>query len=196
MPRTIDPVVTAFGSVAQPTFELGDGLILRPFGFLDESIVRAAFSSPDIVRWHHFRVDTEADAVAWIERTHAKWVQEESADWLIEEGGVGVGRVGFHADALRGNAEIAYWLLPSGRGRGLVTSAAYAVTEWAHDLRFHRVVLQHSLHNPASCAVAARLGYSFEGTARQQDLHVDGWHDMHQHAHVAGDSLTRTSPGG
>lgn len=53
---------------------------------------------------------------------------------------------------------------------------------------FHRVVLQHPVHNALSCAVAERLGYSFEGTARQQDIHDDGWHDMHQYAQVAGDS--------
>ncbi len=189
MPRTIDPVVTVFGSGGQPTFHLGDGLTRRPFTPSDESIVRAAFSSPDIVRWHHFRVDTTEEATAWIDRTRTKWVEAEQADWLIEEDGVGVGRVGLHVDAMRGNAEIAYWLLPGGRGRGLVTIAAHALTAWAHDLGFHRIVLQHSVHNSASCAVAVRLGYSSEGTARQQDLHADGWHDMHQHAHVVGDSL-------
>lgn len=190
MPRTIEPVVTRFGSGDQPRFDLGDGVTLRGFVSADEAIVRDAFTDPDIVRWHHFRADTVADAAAWIERTRANWVARTKADWLIEEDGAGMGRVGLGVDSLRGTAEIAYWLLPTGRGRGLVTRCAGAITTWAHDLGVHRILLQHSVRNSASCAVAGRLGYRAEGTARQLDLHADGWHDMHQHAHVADDPLT------
>ena len=64
------------------------------------------------------------------------------------------------------------------------------MTEWAHGLGVHRILLQHAVHNAASCAVADRVGYRPEGTARQLALHDDGWHDMHQHAHVAGDPLS------
>lgn len=187
MPRTIDPVVTDFGSGEQPAFDLGDQLRLRPFTFGDEPIVHAAFNDPDILRWHHFRVDVTVEATAWIERARANWESGFKADWLIEERGNGLGRVGLHVDAMRGTAEVAYWLLPTGRGRGLATRGAGAVTNWAHELGFRRVLLQHSVRNAASCAVALRLGFQAEGTARQSDLHDDGWHDMHQHAHVADD---------
>ncbi len=51
MPRTIDPVVTTFGSGSQPEFDLGDGLTLRRFVAGDEWTVQVAFADPDIVRW-------------------------------------------------------------------------------------------------------------------------------------------------
>jgi ribosomal-protein-alanine N-acetyltransferase len=51
----------------------------------------------------------------------------------------------------------------------------------------HRVQLDHSTGNNASCRVAAKAGFRFEGTRRGQALPEDGWHDMHMHARVAGD---------
>lgn len=190
MPRTNDPVVTAFGSGGQPSFDLGHGLALRGFAPGDEATVQAAFDDPDIVRWHQFRVESVAEASEVIDRTRAQWAAGTRADWLIEQDGDGMGRVGLLVDAMRGTAEIAYWLLPGGRGRGLATMSARAVTEWAHGIGFHHIQLRHSVHNGASCAVAERLGYRFEGVSREAHFHADGWHDMHCHAHVASDPLT------
>jgi RimJ/RimL family protein N-acetyltransferase len=51
----------------------------------------------------------------------------------------------------------------------------------------HRVQLDHSTLNHASCRVAAKAGFWFEGTRRGQALHEDGWHDMPMHARLAGD---------
>ncbi len=190
MPRTNAPVVTAFGSGDQPVFDLSGGLALRSFAPGDEAIVHAAFTDPDIVGWHQFRIESATEAHAVIEQTRSKWAAGARADWLIEEDGDGVGRVGLHADAMRGTAEVAYWLLPRGRGRGLATKSVRALTEWAHGIGFHHILLQHSVHNVASCAVAERLGYRFEGVSKESHFHADGWHDMHWHAHVAGDPLT------
>jgi ribosomal-protein-alanine N-acetyltransferase len=78
-------------------------------------------------------------------------------------------------------------VLPDARRQGLARRAVECVTRWGDEsIGVHRILLQHSVHNAASCAVALRSGYEAEGTARQQDLHADGWHDMHQQAHLAG----------
>ena len=61
---------------------------------------------------------------------------------------------------------------------------------WAvDDLGLHRLTVTHSTENPASCRVAASVGYSAEGTSRSQQVHLDGWHDKHVHAFVDGDDL-------
>lgn len=62
---------------------------------------------------------------------------------------------------------------------------ATVATAWAFDRGLHRVHLEHSVGNPASCRVAERAGFTLEGTQRSAALHLDGWHDMHLHARVA-----------
>ena len=109
------------------------------------------------------------------------WAAVDGADAVL-------GRCALHVDLERGVGEIAYWVLPAARGQAVATRAARRVTDWGHhELGVHRIVLLHSTQNAPSCAVANRLGYLVEGTARGEGLHADGWHDMHQHAHLATD---------
>ena len=62
---------------------------------------------------------------------------------------------------------------------------------WAFEtLGLHRIEVDHSVENPASCRVATRAGFRLEGTKRGDALHADGWHDMHLHARVAGTDVS------
>jgi ribosomal-protein-alanine N-acetyltransferase len=64
--------------------------------------------------------------------------------------------------------------------------ALTVVTDWAFgSFGLHRIVVEHSTRNPASCRVAEGAGYPLEGTQRSAALHADGWHDMHLHARIA-----------
>jgi RimJ/RimL family protein N-acetyltransferase len=95
-----------------------------------------------------------------------------------------------------GVAECTYWVLPAARGRGVATGATLAMAHWAlHDLGLHRLELQHSTANPASCRVAAKAGFGLEGTRRSAMRHPDGWHDMHLHARLPGDPQAAPDPG-
>ena len=100
-----------------------------------------------------------------------------------------------HAD---GVSDVSYWVVPSSRGRGVATAAALgALAEWAFDvLGLHRIFVDHSTRNLASCAVATRAGFRLEGTKREDALHADGWHDMHLHARLAVDVAPAGEPGG
>ncbi len=70
----------------------------------------------------------------------------------------------------------------------MAVEAVRRLSAWAlDDLGLHRLRLCHSVANPASCRVAEKAGYSFEGTMRGALLHADGWHDEHLHALVRGD---------
>ncbi len=74
------------------------------------------------------------------------------------------------------------------RSMTLDEAALTAMTDWVFaELGLHRVEVAHSSGNPASCRVAERAGFAFEGVKRQQALHPDGWHDMHLHARLAAD---------
>jgi ribosomal-protein-alanine N-acetyltransferase len=58
--------------------------------------------------------------------------------------------------------------------------------QWAFDVAgFHRIAVEHSTANPASCRVAAKAGFHEEGIRRGAALHANGWHDMHVHALLA-----------
>ncbi|MET9610079.1 GNAT family N-acetyltransferase [Streptomyces sp. NPDC006512] len=106
------------------------------------------------------------------------------------EPGEAVGLIGLGDIDLRGaNAEFLYWLLPGGRGRGVMPQAVTAVSRWAFDeVGLHRLRICHSVANPASCAVAVKAGFPLEGTMRGALLHADGWHDEHLHARLATDA--------
>jgi len=71
---------------------------------------------------------------------------------------------------------------------GVVVEATERLSRWAfEDLGLHRLRLCHSTTNPASCRVAEKAGYSFEGIRRSALPHEDGWHDEHLHSLVRGD---------
>jgi RimJ/RimL family protein N-acetyltransferase len=101
-----------------------------------------------------------------------------------------VGLIGWgDIDLKGGSAEILYWLLPAGRGAGVMAEATVRLSRWAmDDLGLHRLRLTHSVANSESCRVATRAGFALEGTMRSALLHADGWHDEHLHARVRGDA--------
>lgn len=190
MPRLIPPVVEA-GSMAesvQPELTSTAGLLLRPWHHDDAAAALLAFADPEIQRWHFQRIDDLDEARTWIESTHAGWKAESSANWAIIEAGAEepAGRVGLtKVDLAAGWGEISYWVLPTARGRGLASRAVSALASWAFDgLGLHRIDIEHSVENAASCRVATRAGFTAEATLGSALLHEDGWHDVHLHAKV------------
>ena len=116
-----------------------------------------------------------------------RWEAETDAGWAIAEAsGNVVGRVNLreiHLD--EGGAQVAYWVLPNARGREVAGDGTATACRWAFvDLGLHRIELAHSVLNAASCRVASKAGFAFEGTRRSALLHPDGWHDMHLHARL------------
>ncbi|GGS68811.1 MULTISPECIES: GNAT family N-acetyltransferase [Streptomyces] len=187
------PDVVPAGRMAdrdQPGLDLPGGSRLRPWRAEDADALVAAGQDPAITRWNLFTVADRADARARIDRMHARWRAETGAVWaLARPDGPAVGLVGLNdIDLAAGSAELVYWLLPEARGAGLAVTATRGLARWAlADLGLHRLRLCHSTANPASCRVAQKAGFTFEGTQRSALLHADGWHDQHLHARVAGD---------
>ena len=170
----------------QPTLS-GDGLVLRPWAPADAPIVFAAYQDPAIQRWHTRGMVDPPEAVSWIEQVRDGWAAERLAGWAVESSGTVVGRVVLRfVDLHDGIGEVGYWVLPAARGRGIATGAVSTLSSWAlGDLGLHRLELEHSVHNTASCRVAQRAAFVAEGTRRSALRHLDGWHDMHVHARLA-----------
>jgi RimJ/RimL family protein N-acetyltransferase len=60
------------------------------------------------------------------------------------------------------SAELAYWVRPEERGRGLAVHALSTLTALAHRDGFTRLWLEINPTNTASLRVAERAGYTFE----------------------------------
>ncbi|WP_432119454.1 GNAT family N-acetyltransferase [Streptomyces sp. bgisy032] len=193
MPFLTDPVL-AVGTLAghpQPTLPADGGLVLRPWRAADAPAVHRVFQDPVMHRWHARSADSEDEVAGWIRDWHRAWEEEREAQWAVTgaDRGALLGRVALREMRLDdGVAEVAYWTAPAARGGGVAARAATALAHWALDeVGFHRLELLHAVGNEASCRVAVRSGFAFEGTKRSALLHPDGWHDMHLHARVRGD---------
>lgn len=176
----------------QPVLPATDdgGLLLRPWERADAAAFFSAYEDEETRRWHTHRPATEAQVREWSEGYRQDWGREKGRHWAVaREGGEVLGRM-----ALRrlnfddGIAEAAYWVLPAARGAGVASHALAMLSAWAlQDAGFHRLELDHSTRNHASCRVATKAGYRLEGTKRSAAVHDDGRHDMHLHARVRGD---------
>jgi ribosomal-protein-alanine N-acetyltransferase len=170
---------------------LVDELTLRPWHLSDADAVVEAYRDPGIRRWH-VRSMAHDEVLPWLSSWSERWRAETGAGWAVTEQDTLVGRVGFRSiDLGEGTAEVAYWTVPAARGRNVAARAVRAVSSWMFMVvGLHRIELSHSTVNPASCRIAGKAGYSYEGTRRQQVLHQDGWHDMHLHARLAADETS------
>jgi ribosomal-protein-alanine N-acetyltransferase len=184
VPDLVNPALAAGRLRGQPQPTLAvDELTVRPWRLSDSPAVVAAYGDPEIRRWHVRSMD-EAEARGWVASWSQRWAAETGASWAVTADGILIGRTGFRRiDLAEGSAEAAYWTMPAARGRDVAARALRAVSDWVlGNVGLHRIELNHSVANQASCRVAAKAGYAYEGTRRQQALHLDGWHDMHLHA--------------
>ncbi|MER7441859.1 GNAT family N-acetyltransferase [Micromonospora avicenniae] len=187
-PSTIPAGALAAGP--QPVLAAPADLLLRPWEATDVPVFLAAYRDPEIQRWHTRRPASEEEVRAWFDRYRQDWAQEEGAHWAVTRGGGDVlGRIAMRGiDLDDGVAECAYWVLPAARGAGVASGALTALSDWAlGEAGFHRLELDHSTRNLASCRVAVKSGFLLEGTKRSDAVHSDGRHDMHLHARIRGD---------
>ncbi|MFH8690889.1 GNAT family N-acetyltransferase [Streptomyces anulatus] len=168
----------------------GGGLLLRPWERTDAAAFLSAYRDEEIRRWHTHRPSTEAQVREWFDVYRQDWEREKGCHWAVARGDDEVlGRMALRGlDFDDGVANVAYWVLPAARGAGVASRALAAVSAWAlGDIGFHRLELDHSTRNHASCRVATKAGYRLEGTKRNAAVHDDGRHDMHLHARIRGD---------
>ena len=128
---------------------------------------------------------TLADAESFIERC----LQPPETTFAIVVEGEAVGAIGFvlGSDVERLSAELGYWLSENFWGRGIMTVAVSAVTEYAmrkHDLT--RVYATPFTGNEASMRVLEKAGYVLEGVMRRSAIKDGKIVDKFLYACVAG----------
>jgi RimJ/RimL family protein N-acetyltransferase len=183
------PAIPA-GSLAagsQPVLSAPGGLLLRPWEPSDVPVFLGAYGDPEIQRWHTRQPASQDEVREWFARYRREWARETGAHWAVtRDGGEVLGRIALGSLNLDdGDAGFGYWVLPAARGAGVASRALTAVSAWAlGEAGFHRLHLDHSTRNNASCRVAVKADFLLEGTMRSAAVHADGRHDMHLHARI------------
>jgi ribosomal-protein-serine acetyltransferase len=75
-------------------------------------------------------------------------------------------------------AEIGYWVRSDETSKGICTEAAGAILGQAFgSMGFHKVIMRIAVGNVASTRVAEKLGFTKEGTLREELLIRGNWVD-------------------
>ena len=93
-------------------------------------------------------------------------VNTEPITLCIEVNGDAVGGIGIRigADVHRQTAELGYWLSQEFWGRGIMTEAVAAFTDFCFEnFQLRRIYAEPFANNPASARVLEKAGFAFEG---------------------------------
>ena len=110
---------------------------------------------------------TQTDAETWVNLANNNPYEPALAIEVNREAVGGIGLI-FGQDIDRRSAEIGYWLSESHWGRGIVTEAVQALTEYAFaHFDLARIWACVFAWNPGSMRVLEKAGFVREGTLRQ-----------------------------
>ena len=177
----------------EPDLDLGHGLYLRALVTDDAALLVEATSresAPSLWGPRPAGPYSLRDARAAL----AAWDPAAAGQFSIGilDGQRLLGAVGLMPDR-PGSVELAYWMRPEQRGRGIASRAVQATTLWTHrSLAIGRIWLEIRPGNEPSLRLARRAGYHFEGRLPRhcrewacEDAEHDSWHDCLIWAHVS-----------
>lgn len=140
--------------------------------------------------WVQFHVDP-ASSTRFAEACANDWDQGRALRFVIRERAhrTLVGVVGLESCIhLHRSCELGYWLRREATNRGLMTEAALAAMDFAFkQMAAHRVRIAAATDNHPSLSVIGRLGFRFEGIARQAEWCDGRWLDHATFALLATD---------
>ncbi|GAA3060425.1 GNAT family N-acetyltransferase [Streptomyces glomeratus] len=206
--KTLTPSpLTSTSLPSSPVPELlGHGLRLSGWDPESEEHLDAWFrglTDPDFGRWNTPLkiVRDRADARESLRSKAARAADGTSASFRITDaaGGATLGHIGVNEiDHVLSVARVGYWVLPEARGGGVATRALAVAARWAlTDLGLHRLELGHALGHEASCRIAERCGFRYEGTLRGamfEQGRQDAFRDEHLHGRIASDPEPELNP--
>ncbi|WP_225844384.1 GNAT family N-acetyltransferase [Streptomyces sp. HPF1205] len=162
----------------EPTTLTTDRLLLRALGPQDVEAVYAACQDPEISRWTTVPFPyTREHAADFIERICVEGWRDDAVynfGVFARDGGALVGCMGLVR--LAGTlppptrqAELGYWTAEQARGKGYTAEAGRELCRWAFtSLGAERIEWYAEAGNEGSRAVALRIGFVMEGTARSK----------------------------
>jgi [ribosomal protein S5]-alanine N-acetyltransferase len=113
---------------------------------------------------------TTQDAREFLQRTIS---EQPAMKFCIEIEGAAVGGIGVHPgeDVHRHTATMGYWLGEEFWGRGVMTEAVTAVTDFCFEnFLLRRISAEVFANNPASARVLEKAGFTFEGRLKNNVL--------------------------
>ncbi|MDP9036456.1 MAG: GNAT family N-acetyltransferase [Myxococcota bacterium] len=141
--------------------------------------------------WVPFNTDLDA-SWRYCDASAGDWDHARALRFTIRERATRrfLGVVGLESIAhLHESVELGYWLRVDGVRRGYMSEAAQATVRWAFKrLNAHRVRVAAATDNFASLGVVRRLGFHFEGVAREAERCQGRWLDHAVFALLAGDT--------
>lgn len=169
----LSEVAASFRFPAAPATVSGEGVHLRRFNRRHLRLLVRASHDPEIVRWTFIPSHLDsATADALFERWRVQMAEGRLRPYVISAGPSrpAMGLVSLvlqdHEDPAL--ADIFYWLLPEGRGRGLVSRAVRLLLDWGFEQGgVPRVALYTKEGNLRSDRVAERSGFRDTGIIRR-----------------------------
>jgi [ribosomal protein S5]-alanine N-acetyltransferase len=166
MPLNLDPLFS--NSLAFLT----DRLALTLVASSDLAALQAVNSDPEVTRYLPYpKWTTDADATAWLERTQKRFAAREAAQFAIRvretEQTIGNALLfGFNIE--HEVAEIGHVIGRAHWGKGYVFEAMRPIVAYAFEtLNCHRLQAKLATENRASARVLEKLGFTQEGTTRE-----------------------------
>jgi ribosomal-protein-serine acetyltransferase len=130
--------------------------------------------------WVPFNTDMDA-SWRYCEASASDWDHTRALRFSIRERGTRrfLGVVGLESVAhLHQSADLGYWLRADAARRGYMSEAARATVQWAFKrLSAHRIRVAAATDNVASLGVIRKLGFHFEGIAREAERCQQRWLD-------------------
>jgi ribosomal-protein-serine acetyltransferase len=120
--------------------------------------------------------DTENFINSLINQTGKKR-DEVFAIWYKEEF---AGLIGFKdTDWVNRKTELGYWLTRKMQGKGIITSSVEKLIGYAFKkLKMNRIQIKVAKGNSKSAAIPKKLGFQYEGTERDGELHQTNFFDL------------------
>ena len=146
---------------------LTDGVItLRPFN-VEDAEAHLAGEDDELVRWFSGGRGTLDRTRRWIERTRKQWQNDGPVACfvIVDHAGTLVGMIESNSDhaALEavdeGDANIAYGLYPSARGKGYASRAVLLVSDFLQRTGVARAIIRVNPDNTQSLKVPVRCGF-------------------------------------
>ncbi|MFJ8434628.1 GNAT family N-acetyltransferase [Kitasatospora sp. NPDC094019] len=173
----------AAGPAREPVALTTERLVLRAPRESDIDAINAACQDQEIQRWTVVPSPySRGDAEYFVsDLARNGWRTGENLVWCVfeRESGALVGSQGLMLPAGRpGVAEIGWWATKEFRGRGYTVEAATAVARYGlAELGLRRLEWLAYVGNDGSRAVAAKVGFRFEGTLRAYAEQRGQFHD-------------------
>ncbi len=160
-------------------FKIRDDIELRTIQISDAEILfnTTKQNNEHLRKWLAWLDDdkTIEDTKAYIKESEERFSKEEGVDFCIWQEGALIGGIGLYPwDKTHKKTSISYWLTKESEGKGIMTDCLRTVLEYAFtEMKVNRIEISCGVGNIKSSALPKKLGFTFEGIAREANWIYD-----------------------